>query len=64
LQTGDQVSVLGIAFTDDEYGIIVEVKHRSGKAEFPLCDLTAIGKNQQLNQLVKDYAVWFANRYE
>ncbi len=63
LRTGAVIIVTGIAdVTDEMYGIIVEVKEGRRKLAFPLCDLEATDKKSANYQLVKDYAVWFANR--
>ncbi len=63
LRTGDKVIVTGIAdATDEMYGIIVDVKEGRRKLAFPLCDLEATDKKSANYQLVKDYAIWFANR--
>lgn len=42
--------------------IIVAVKHKHGVYELPLCDLKAPNADTEIQQLVDDYAVWFANR--
>jgi len=63
LRTGTKVVVTGLAdATDELYGIIVEVKEGRRKPAFPLCDLEATDKKSVNYQLVKDYAIWFANR--
>lgn len=63
LRTGAVIIVTGIAdATDEMYGIIVEVKEGRRKLAFPLCDLKAMDKQSANYQLVKDYAIWFANR--
>ena len=63
LRDGDKVTVTGNAdATDEMYGIIVEVRVGKRKYAFPLCDLEVTDKKSANYQLVKDYAVWFANR--
>ncbi len=63
LQSGDKVVVTGIAdATDERYGIIVNLKVGRHKYAFPLCDLEAADKQSPNYHLVKDYAIWFANR--
>lgn len=63
LRTGAKVVVTGLAdVTDEMYGIIVEVKEGRRKLVFPLCDLEVTDKKSPNYQLVKDYAIWFANR--
>jgi hypothetical protein len=44
------------------YGILIEVKEGRRKLAFPLCDLEATDEQSTNYQLVKDYAIWFANR--
>ena len=62
LQAGENVSVLGIEIIDDSYGVIVAIKAKQGRYDFPLCDLEAIPDTSPNYQPVNDYAVWFANR--
>jgi len=62
LQAGDRVKVTGIGLVDDLYGVIVDLRHGRRKYAFPLCDLEVIDENSPNYQIVRDYAVWFANR--
>lgn len=62
IRAGDRVTVLGIVSLDDPYGTIVSVKHRLDIYQLPLCDLKATVANDETQQLIDDYAVWFANR--
>ena len=63
LRGGDKVIVTGNAdATDEMYGIIVDVRVGRRKYAFPLCDLEVTDKKSPNYQLVKDYAIWFANR--
>jgi len=63
LRAGDQVVVTGMGeVTDELYGIIVDLKVGRRTYAFPLCDLETTDKKSANYQLVKDYAVWFANR--
>jgi Calcium binding len=62
VRQGARVSVLAITFLDETYGTIVAVKHKHRLNELPLCDLKAIEAGAETQQLVEDYAVWFANR--
>jgi hypothetical protein len=62
VRQGAQVTVLAITFLDETYGTIVAVKHKHGVNELPLCDLKVTEADAETRQLVKDYAVWFANR--
>ncbi|HLF73324.1 MAG TPA: calcium-binding protein [Anaerolineales bacterium] len=62
LRAGDRVSVLRIEIVDDHYGLIVALKAKHGRYDFPLCDLEVIPDTSPNCQPVDDYAVWFANR--
>jgi len=62
LQAGDRVKVTGIGLVDDLYGIIVDLRRGRRKYAFPLCDLEVTDKRSPNYQIVRDYAVWFANR--
>jgi ribosomal protein L7/L12 len=62
LRIGDRVTVQDIVDVDDLYGVIVRLTHRRRRYAFPLCDLEASDKHSPNYQLVRDYAVWFANR--
>ena len=63
LHVGDKVVVTGNAdATDEKYGIIVDVRVGRRKYAFPLCDLEVTDKKSPNYHLVKDYAIWFANR--
>ncbi len=63
LRDGAKVVVIGNAdATDEMYGIIVDVKVGRRKYAFPLCDLEVTDKKSSNYQMVKDYAIWFANR--
>ena len=61
LRQGDRIRVLEISVLDDLYGVIVSGKRGSESIDFPLCDLDVVGDGVN-EQLVSDYAVWFANR--
>jgi hypothetical protein len=62
IKSGERVRVLGINIADDSYGLIVGIKTKHGRYDFPLCDLAVIPEISPNYQPVKDYAVWFANR--
>lgn len=62
IKTGERVRVLRIEIVDDSYGVIVAIKTKHGRYDFPLCDLDVIPDTSPNYQPVKDYAVWFANR--
>lgn len=62
LRTGDRVTVQGIVDADDHYGVIVRLRRRGQRYDFPLCDLEVTDKHSPNYQVVRDYVVWFANR--
>ena len=62
LQAGDRVKVTGIGLVDELYGVIVDLRRGRRKYAFPLCDLEVKDENSPNYQIVRDYAVWFANR--
>ena len=62
VKTGEGVSVLGIEIVDDSYGIIVSIKTKHGRYDFPLCDLEVTPNTSPNYQPLNDYVVWFANR--
>ncbi len=45
------------------YGIIISGKLKGRKVEFPLCDLEVINMKSKNYQIVKDYVIWFANKW-
>jgi hypothetical protein len=61
LRQGDRIRVLEISVLDDLYGVIVSGKRGSESIDFPLCDLAVVGQGVN-DQIVSDYALWFANR--
>ncbi len=62
LQTGDRVTVTGIAELDDQYGLVVNVRKGSHEHHFPLCDLQVVNERSPNYQPVEDYSIWFSNR--
>jgi hypothetical protein len=62
LQAGDRVKVTGIALVDDLHGVIADLRQGRRTYAFPLCDLEVTDRHSPDYQIVKDYAVWFANR--
>ena len=62
LRGGDEVTVIRISELEDLYGTLVHVKHKREIYTVPLCDLKAPDTDTQTEELVDDYAVWFANR--
>jgi hypothetical protein len=61
LQRGDRIRVQGISLLDDLYGVIVSGKWGRRSIDYPLCDLDVVGEGVN-EQIVSDYALWFANR--
>ena len=62
LRIGARVTVKGIIGVDDVYGLFVEVTKDRDSYEFTLCDLEATDRKSKNYQLLRDYAVWYANR--
>jgi hypothetical protein len=62
LRTGDILQVLRIELVDDSYGVIVHCRRRREEIDAPLADLECTNRQSANYELVKDYAVWFANR--
>lgn len=58
----DKVTVTAFYMIDESFGIIVEVKHKTGKYQLPLCDLSVPMRKAKNYQFVADYSLWFANR--
>lgn len=61
LKQRDKVTVLNISGLDNLWGVIAAIKCGSEELDFPLCDLTVLGKKPSNKQIVSDYAVWYAN---
>lgn len=61
LQLGDRILVQEISLLDDLYGVIVSGKWGRRSIVYPLCDLDVVGEGVN-EQIVSDYALWFANR--
>ena len=61
LQRGDRIRVQEISLLVDLYGVIVSGKWDRRSIAFPLCDLDVVGGGVN-EQMVSDYALWFANR--
>ncbi len=61
-QCSDNVHVLKITNVIDPFGILVSVKTKWRKYNFPLCDLKALDESSLNYELTNAYAVWFANR--
>ncbi|WP_235932519.1 calcium-binding protein [Dictyobacter arantiisoli] len=63
MRQGTRITVLAISSRDEMYGTTVMVKmKKQGVSELSLCDLKATDAPIKTQQLVEDYAMWFANR--
>lgn len=62
LKLGDKVKVENIAFIDEEYGVVVEVKKNRNSYYIPLCDLQAFEKTSDEFVPISSYTIWFANQ--
>ena len=62
LRAGDRVKVHRIVDTDDMYGVLVEVSHKSEQYVFPLGDLESTERRSSNYGFLSDYVVWFANQ--
>ncbi|GER86512.1 hypothetical protein KDW_06740 [Dictyobacter vulcani] len=62
IRQGARITVVAISSLDEMYGTTVMVKMKQGVSELPLCDLKATDAPIKTQQLVEDYAMWFANR--
>ncbi len=59
---GHKMKVLKLSLEDDLYGIIVRVRESRRIGSVPLCDVEVTPKSDRNFWLVREYAVWFANR--
>ena len=60
VKQGDEVKVIGISILDDTYGTIVKVRQKRRVSHLPLRDVRATNAPAETEQLIEDYAVWFA----
>jgi len=63
LNFNDKINVQKIKGIDYEKGIIINGLWKEQNIDFPLCDLDVINKQSNNYQIVKDYCVWFANKW-
>lgn len=63
LHSGDILDVYEIDSVEEMYGLIVRVKKGRKGYYFPLCDLTPVDQKSPNYQPVRNYAIWFANRW-
>lgn len=61
LRNGSKIKLLDIEDYDDMYGIFGIGKHEREAVTFPICNLEAIDKKSKNYELLRDYAIWFAN---
>lgn len=61
IRNGARVKLLDIQDYDDMYGIFGIGKHEGEAITFPICNLEAIDKESKNYELLRDYAIWFAN---
>ncbi|MCD4816189.1 MAG: calcium-binding protein [Methanosarcinales archaeon] len=62
LKQGDKLSVKRISLVEDFHGIIVELRLKRNKYDYPLCNMEVINRKSSNYQLVSDYCTWFWNR--
>jgi len=61
IRNGAKIKLLNIEDYDGMYGILGIGKHKNEAITFPICNLEAINKKSKNYDLLKDYAIWFAN---
>jgi ribosomal protein L24 len=61
IRTGAKIKLLDVEDYDDMYGIFGIGKHERAAVTFPICDLEATDKKSNNHELLRDYAIWFAN---
>lgn len=61
IRNGARIKLLDIEDYDDKYGVFGIGKHEREAVTFPICNLEAIDKKSKNYQLLRDYAIWFAN---
>ncbi|MBC7474444.1 MAG: hypothetical protein H7263_09150 [Candidatus Sericytochromatia bacterium] len=62
LRIDDVLSLDGIDFVDENYGIVVNAKKNRNKYSVPLCDLEVTDKKSSNYIHLRAYVVWFANQ--
>lgn len=62
IRAEDTIRVIGINDFFEDYGVLVDVKIGRTTYQLPLADLKVKGNWGPQYQVIKDYAVWFANR--
>lgn len=61
IRNGAKIKLLDIEDYDDMYGIFGIGKHEREAITYPICNLEAINKKSKNYELLRDYAIWFAN---
>ena len=61
IRNGTKIKLLDIEDYDEMYGIFGIGKHEREAVTFPICNLEAIDKKSKNYELLRDYAIWFAN---
>jgi len=61
IRNGAKIKLLDIEDYDDMYGIFGIGKHEREAVTFPICNLEATNKKSKNYELLRDYAIWFAN---
>ncbi|MEZ4930935.1 MAG: calcium-binding protein [Saprospiraceae bacterium] len=61
IRNGVKIKLLDIEDYDDMYGIFGIGKQGREAVTFPICNLEAIDKKSKNYELLRDYAIWFAN---
>jgi hypothetical protein len=59
---GDTIRVIALNEVFEDYGILVDVKKERTTYQLPLADLTVKDTQALQYQVIKDFAIWFANR--
>lgn len=62
IRAGDTIRVIALNEVFEDYGILVDVKKGRETYQLPLADLEVKDYRAPQYQVVKGYAVWFANR--
>ena len=61
IRNGAMIKLLNIDDFDDMYGVFGIGKYGREAITFPICNLEAINKKSNNYELLRDYAIWFAN---
>jgi len=62
IRNGAKIKLLDIEDYDERYGIFGIGKYEREAVTFPICNLEVINKKSRDYELLRDYAIWFANR--